>query len=64
VRPLRSLDVAVELWRPWRQDKELKSSSTASLLELGFELRAAIDLDRFDGNGMRWVRSSRKDAAE
>ena len=46
-----ALDVAVELGRSGRQFEELDAAPCAFGLEVGLELRSAIDLDDPDGEG-------------
>ena len=44
-RPIGPLDVSVELGATGRVDVERKADLAAGLLELGFELRAPVDLE-------------------
>src|SRR5215203_2533872 len=50
-RALGAFDVAVELGPLRRQDEEAQVALSACLLELGPELRPAIDLDALDAEG-------------
>src|SRR5215218_4803523 len=50
-RALGAFDVAVELGPLRRQDKEAQVALSACVLELGPELRPAIDLDTLDAEG-------------
>src|SRR5215204_267374 len=50
-RALGAFDVAVELGPLRRQDEEAQVALSACLLELGPELRPAIDLDTLDAEG-------------
>ena len=54
------LDVAVELGRTGRQDVQGDLLRGAGRLDLGHELRAAVDLDGAQGKGMRSCSSARK----
>src|SRR5215216_724330 len=50
-RALGAFDVAVELGPLRRQDEEAQVALSACVLELGPELRLAIDLDALDAEG-------------
>src|SRR6185503_8718409 len=50
-RALGAFDVAVELRPLRRQDEEAQVALSACVLELGPELRPAIDLDALDAEG-------------
>jgi hypothetical protein len=52
-RALGSFDVAVELGSLRREDEEAQAALSARALELGPELRPAIDLDPLDAEGAR-----------
>src|SRR5437763_2966571 len=50
-RAVAALHRAVELGAPWRQEEELDGVLLAGVLELGHELRAAVNLNGVDLEG-------------
>ena len=63
-RALGAFDVAVELGPLRRQDEEAQVALSACVLELGPELRPAIDLDTLDVEGTSAMSLSRRAAAQ
>ena len=59
-RALGAFDVAVELGPLRRQDEEAQVALSACVLELGPELRPAIDLDALDAEGTSAMSLSRR----